>query len=243
MKVSKLQELVPLYINGAMSENDRRVFGQALKQNSVLKQEYMEFYELDSIIGHTESVDLKQLEQLFKTLDLNKSAPAAPKIKPEPQKEPEQPIKPAIPLTESQEIRRVERDLQNYDDDYRPEKFSKEYFLYVFSSPKVAWAIIGLQFVLLSLLAVFRFPHSLPDSAEGNNVEVMNVVFADTATQKDIRELLVDMKAQIANGPTDIGLYTIYIRNNARQTELMIDRLKKSKLILLAEPAFAGKPR
>ena len=242
MIVSKLQELVPLYINGAMSENDRRVFSQALKQNAILKQEYLEFYELDSLIGPSDNFDKQELERLFKSLDLKKSPPIP--SKPSKPVKPVEPRQPSPPLTESQEIRKVERDLQeDYDDDYQPEKFSKEYFLYILSSPKVAWAIIGLQFVLLSLLAAIKFPHTLPsDSGASGDTQVMNVVFADTATQKDIRELLVDMNAQIANGPTDIGLYTIYIRNNTQQAELTIDRLKKSRYILLAEPAFAGKP-
>lgn len=238
MKVSKLQELVPLYINGAMSENDRRVFAQALKQNATLKQEYLEFYELDSVISSADSVDALQLDHLYKNISIKPPAQTAK----HPQKEAAPKPKPLPNLSNTQEITKtVERDFQDYDDENYPEKYSKEYFLYVLSSPKVAWAIIGMQFLLLSLLAVLKFPHTLPSNGEKTETNMINVVFADNATQKDIRELLVNTKAQIANGPTDIGLYTIYIRTSAKQAELVIDNLKKSKLILLAEPAFAGK--
>ncbi len=111
------------------------------------------------------------------------------------------------------------------------------------SSARFAWIIAGAQFVLLIIVVFFSSSMTQnPNSGNGANqisgVTTYNVVFADNATQKDIRELLVSLDAQIANGPTSIGLYTVFVKGSKEEATKTFNKLKNSSLILLAEPSF-----
>ena len=120
--------------------------------------------------------------------------------------------------------------------------FSKEYLADFFTSARLAWGVVIAQFALLITLWLSSTGNGITaigtDGRPISDIATINVVFADSATQKEIRELLASVDAQIANGPTSIGLYTIYIKGNENDAKSVIDKLKKSTLILLAEPSF-----
>ena len=60
-----LRELIPLYVNGALAGKHKMAFEKSLKNDPNLKQEYMEFYEIESYFDQLESVSKQHLDQLY----------------------------------------------------------------------------------------------------------------------------------------------------------------------------------
>lgn len=233
-----LKGQIPLYINGALKGDSRLSFEQALKQNPELKQEYKDFYEIDSLFEMSEDIPELHLEQLFNKIQVSvHSIPSSTQTTKPSETSDKQATK---TVDENADIQDLHLDKELVDDskeDHSSPLFSKESIYDLFLSPRISWGIIIAQFIILISLLF------LPSAGETPNgtalgVKPINVVFADNATQKEIRELLVSFDAQIANGPTSVGLYTIYVKGDQSNAEDVVDKLKKSKLILLAEPAF-----
>lgn len=252
---SRFQEQIALYINGALSDDERSVFEQALKQNPTLKQEYKEFYEIDSVFEAIEDVTDQHFEQIFKKANLvdrtastqtPKESTTAPKPSPPTPATTESAatatakVAPAEPSP--QPVTQVEQLEEVHEGDDADTWHAKESLFDFLMSAKIAWGIVIAQFLLLIVLIVMPSTNGgNPVGADGkilSGENAINVVFADNATQQEIRELLVKFNAQIANGPTEIGLYTIYIKGDKNSASNAVEKLKKSNLILLAEPAF-----
>jgi len=235
-----------------------------------LKQEYAEFYEIESVFAMGENINDQHFDRLFARIQANvKFSPASTQpILPTPAQPTEQestvimrredgidkarakyenagpsPQKNAKPANDSpeHELSSAKPALDDHEDEHLP-FFSKEYLIDFFTSARFAWGVIIAQFILIGTLMFAATGKGNvvigKDGQPVGNVATINVVFADNATQKEIRELLAGVDAQIANGPTAIGLYTIYVKGNQLDAKSVIDRLKKSTLILLAEPAF-----
>ncbi|MGH9962779.1 MAG: hypothetical protein ACREBC_37630 [Pyrinomonadaceae bacterium] len=69
----------------------------------------------------------------------------------------------------------------------------------------------------------------------------IRVVFAGTMDQKQIQDLLLAVRAEIVDGPSSIGVYTIRIGsdNGARPDILaVLERLRHHPSVLFAEPAL-----
>jgi hypothetical protein len=283
VKISQLQAQIPLYINGALQNEERDGFEQALKRDPELKQECKEFHEIESVIDVIEGVADQHFDQLFTRIQANaKFEPLA------------QTQTPAVSEDEATIIMRREdgvdkvgkRALDKTSDltsapgngskykseaktgskrynnlDNKPDSvhassdtnaehedeehagiFSKEFIADFFSSARLAWGVVIAQFALLITLWLTSTGNGITaigtDGSPITDIATINIVFADNATQKEIRELLASVDAQIANGPTSIGLYTIYIKGNEEDAKTVIGKLKKSTLILLAEPSF-----
>ena len=260
-----LREQIPLYINGALTSDEKHIFETALKQDQELKREYLEFHEIESTFDRFEDVSEQHLEQIFKTIlnntqgfnkmtdrtsppvkpsldteasnqELNFTATREVKPQPEPEREPEHPtiIKSA---PQNQEL---ERD-SNIDDITEIQESEGKGFL---SSSRFAWTIAAIQFILLLAVVFYTAPITENTAMSGDaagqisGVTTYNIVFADNATQKEIRELLVSLEIQVANGPTSIGLYTIFVKGSKDEAAKTFNKLKNSNLILLVEPSF-----
>ena len=265
VKISKLQEQIPLYINGALEDQERNIFEQALKADPELKQECKEFHEIESVVDIIEEITDQHLEQLFTRVQAHvKFQPTAT----QPVRVDEEStvimrredgidkassqledassgVNKATTTTSSVHTTTESHKEKLEDEDEHEEHvsiFSKEYLSDFFTSARLAWGVVIAQFALLITLWLSSTGNGIPaigtDGKPISNIATINVVFADNATQKEIRELLASIDAQIANGPTSIGLYTIYIKGNEADAKLVIDKLKKSTLILLAEPSF-----
>ena len=278
-KINQLKEQVPLYINGALQDEERNTFEHALQRNWELKQEYSEFHEIESVF---DNINDQHFDQLFARIQANvKFEPASTQpvlpLSPQSTEEestvimrredgidkarskhgkttsaPEQKTKPVTDgisqaKTASEDIPQstTHQDndaAQHEHDDEHISLFSKEYIVDFFTSARFAWGLAIAQFILIGTLLFTAAGKNITaigsDGRPIADVATINVVFADNATQKDIRDLLGSVDAQIANGPTSIGLYTIYVKGNQNDAKNVINRLKKSTLILLAEPAF-----
>ena len=264
----ELREQIPLYINGALTSDERRSFETALKQDQELKREYLEFHEIESTFDRFEDVSQQHLEQIFKTIlnntqGLNKmadhtsppvkpnlvseprdqeefilSATPEPKQEPEPEPEPE-PESEQPTIIKNAADRNQKVGLESHIDEIN----ESETFGFLNSS-RVAWTVAAIQFVLLLAVVFYTVPIAQNTTLSGNaagqisGITTFNVVFADNATQKEIRELLVGLDIQIANGPTSIGLYTIFVKGSKEEATKTFNKLKNSNLILLVEPSF-----
>jgi len=212
-----LRELIPLYVNGALAGKHKLAFEKSLKNDPNLKQEYMEFYEIESYFDQLESVSKQHLDQLY--LAVTNS------------------------LEELSEVEEAE-----YEHEKLP-KISIDFLHHLLSSARIGWGLAMLQFVILLIVVIFMGSEdSKPVEANKNpaqyiqqqhrNGRKINVIFQDSATHKQIRDLLLKHKAEIFSGPTDIGLYTIIVDVNERAAEKLVKQLRSSSIILLVESAY-----
>lgn len=196
-----------------MVNKDKAIFEQNLRKNPILKREYKDFHKIDSLFDLLEEVDDHYFEQLFK---------------------------------EIQHASKVQKNTEEVDIEATNENRIIEFFKGLYATPQAGWGMSAILFGLLIVSSVISFQSTpLPDQRVltianpiSSNYKSVNIVFADNATQKEIRNLLISFKAQIANGPTATGMYTLYVFGTTAQVHSKIRKLKKSKLILLAEPAF-----
>ena len=63
------------------------------------------------------------------------------------------------------------------------------------------------------------------------NCFLVNVVFNDDALEKEIRGLLTNIGAEIVKGPDQDGLYIVRVKDSAHTREDVLLALKKSKII------------
>ena len=269
VKISNLQEQIPLYINGALQNEERNAFEHAIQQNPELKQEYNEFQEIESVVNIIEEINDQHFEQLFTRIQAN--ANFQPSVTQPVRIEEESTVimrreegidkaskrtvdsttttaeaTSASAITETSQpvsgAQEIPSHKDEHEDDEHASFFSKEHLSDLFTSARLAWGVVIAQFALLITLWISSAGNGInaigTDGRPISDIATINVVFADNATQKEIRELLASVDAQIANGPTSIGLYTIYIKGNETDAKYVIDKLKKSTLILLAEPSF-----
>jgi hypothetical protein len=66
----------------------------------------------------------------------------------------------------------------------------------------------------------------------------LNLIFKDEATHLQIRKLLLQLEAVTVAGPTEIGLYTIEIDGDDKQAQDVLNKLRMSDIVLLADPAY-----
>ncbi len=64
----------------------------------------------------------------------------------------------------------------------------------------------------------------------------INVIFKETATEREIRKLLLSQKARIVDGPYPSGLYVITV--NPEKAARALNVFKKSPLVVMAEKAL-----
>ncbi len=66
---------------------------------------------------------------------------------------------------------------------------------------------------------------------------MVHVVFVDSATEGEIRELLIKLNTVIKGGPTPEGVYTMMLQKGADAGSI-VEALKKSLLVQFAERAY-----
>lgn len=109
-------------------------------------------------------------------------------------------------------------------------------------SPKFSFALILLQFILiLILLSHIWFSQktyytlSTPALIDKNLVKI-NIIFKETAREKEIRELLLSNQAKIIDGPYPSGVYIIGIEKD--KMNKVLDAFKKSNIVEFTEKAY-----
>jgi len=214
-KSNILRELIPLYINGALSGKHKIAFEKSLKNDPNLKQEYMEFYEIEAYFDQLETTSKQHLDRLYNTIKNS--------------------------LDDLQELADEE-----HDEETGPSK-KVDFLHHLLSSPQVGWGLAIIQFVILVIVLIFAGPdnsRSIETNITATQIlqqskgKQLNLIFKDEATHLQIRKLLIQLEAVTVAGPTEIGLYTIEIDGDEQQAQDVLNKLRLSDIVLLADPAY-----
>lgn len=198
--------MMPLYINGRLSESEKNDFESALRKHPELVPELMEFAEIKGGI-----TDLKREAQtlsndLYERILSNigkKEKTESPRV-----------TKPGFRDTIIWVLRRA---------------FSTPQFSW--SVVAVQLVIILALVVIFPKSNNFKTLSEIP-VAKGDS-GMINVVFNEDAKEKNIRELLEQINGSIVSGPTPDGLYIIKIKN-IDDVETVLNKLEDSSIIRLA---------
>lgn len=95
------------------------------------------------------------------------------------------------------------------------------------------------------LLSLFETPkyHTLahPNSLPASGQHDIRVVFAKTADQQHIEQLLRVVRGEVVDGPSSIGVYTVRIgsdNGSSPDIRAVLERLRHHPSVLLAEPGW-----
>lgn len=86
--------------------------------------------------------------------------------------------------------------------------------------------------------AVYRTLSDAP-SARGPVLH-LRVMFSPQATERQIRELLLDVRGEITGGPSPLGVYTVEVPAGRDSLRAVLARLRSEPQVMLAEPAAGG---
>jgi anti-sigma factor RsiW len=204
-----LKEMIPLYLNGQLSDEEQKAFAQGLKDFPELAAEVAEYEAIQASYPELEAeTPFPQQDILFgRIMD---------KIDREE----------TTPVRNQAAAREVKSGWR--------EKLA-DFFYTTFRSPKVAWSVAAVQVVLLVVLLAgmpqrstfqtLTAPGRLPDGRI-----TLNVVFDGNARAKDIRAVLIDNGATIVGGPSAEGRYIVAIGAD-RSPEAVADLLLQSGVV------------
>jgi anti-sigma factor RsiW len=208
-----LKEMIPLYLNGQLSDEEQKAFAQGLKDSPELAAEVAEYEAIQASYPDLEA------ETPFPPKDILFGR-----------------IMDKIDREETSPVRdqAVAREVKS---GWR-EKLA-DFFYTTCRSPKVAWSVAVVQVVLLVVLLAgmpqrgtfqtLTAPGRLPDG-----LITLNVVFDPDTREKDMRAVLIDNGATIVGGPSADGRYIVAIAGN-RSRQAVADAMLQSGVV-----AFVG---
>lgn len=85
-------------------------------------------------------------------------------------------------------------------------------------------------------------PEAAPPTAAAPGV-LVRVVFADGATEKEIRDLLLSLRGQIVSGPSPLGVYTVEVPAGPDPLDRVLANLRARPKVSFAEPVNGGAAR
>lgn len=68
----------------------------------------------------------------------------------------------------------------------------------------------------------------------------LRVMFSPKASERQMRELLLDVRGEITNGPSPLGVYTVEVPAGRDSMRAVLARLRSEPQVMLAEPASDG---
>lgn len=71
----------------------------------------------------------------------------------------------------------------------------------------------------------------------------LRTMFSPQATERQIRELLLDVRGEITGGPSHLGVYTIEVPAGRDSLRAVLARLRSESQVMLAEPAAGEEVR
>jgi len=118
----------------------------------------------------------------------------------------------------------------------------RDFFGPAFASPRVSWAVVGVQMAVILLLVVSVPQTDVPitlSSGQNNQLhgKTVHVVFDSETREMEIRTILNNVEGKIINGPTSNGLYTIIVDED-RDMAQVLKELKNSPAIRFAEKGY-----
>lgn len=194
-----LKEMIPLYVNGQLTEQEKKAFTQGLAEHPELSAEVAEF---------------KAIKESYRDLEAETPFPHQDNLF----------SKIMLQIDREETTKGKEKAAAR---DASPGMLEKlvDFFHDTFISPKVAWSVVAVQVVLLVTLLVAMPGRSTFQTltAPGNGTDerlTLNVVFDEKAAEKEIRALLVKTGATIVGGPSASGLYIVAIPRDQPPEEI-----------------------
>jgi len=208
-EIEKIQELLPLYVNGRLSMKQTAEVEAALEEHPELREGLLDF----EAIGRAYQSMEKETPALSNRI--------YPKI-----------LKNIRPQTVSHDRLRIRNRIRTTGD----------FFAQMFPSPKIAWGLAAVQLIVIVVLIAGnaldrKFTTLTAPSVSGDKGSMVQVVFVDSATEGEIRELLIKLNTVIKGGPTPEGVYTMMLQKGA-DAGATVEALKKSPLVRFAEKVY-----
>jgi hypothetical protein len=205
----KIRDMIPMYLNGTLSKDQIQSFEESIRFYPDLQKELEEFSDIQSVYHRMEKDVNPTSDLLFDRILKNIQADAQPTL-------------------EKNKNRVFHTLFQSFAE--------------WFHSPKVAWVVAAVQLVLIAAILIagpmkqeYRTLSSGQDVSE-SGVQI-NIVFKKEAKESDIRATLQKIKANIIQGPSAQGRYTIQIRDK-KNMKRVLEILRKTDIIRFAEKAY-----
>jgi len=205
----KIRELIPLYLNGRLSEKERQEFEDTLNKYPELKHEVEEFSEIKDVYKEIEHEISIPSSVLYQRILRN--------IKSD--------IKVSSAFLKKGYIEKLQELLRGL--------LSSPRVSWGFAA--VQFAILLLLFVNLLGGDKIRTLTS-EDMPKSEGIKI-NVVFDKESREKEMREVLNKVGAIIIRGPSPEGLYTIEIKEK-QDVEKVLEVLRKTEIVRFAERAY-----
>lgn len=206
-----LKEMIPLYINGRLSDGERAAFETALESDAALRQELSEFEEIAALYpGIEEEIPFPSSDRVFSRIMDNIDAH---------EKKAASPDGPWVLF-------------EKLADFIRTTFFSPRVAWAV-----AAVQLVLLVTLVGTMPDRQEFETLSSGGATTETVLKINIVFEEDAMERDIRALLNQLDAGIVAGPMANGLYVIEI-TEAPSPDEVLKALLDSKLVRLAEPKY-----
>ncbi len=207
-KPDELRELIPLYLNGRLSEHERQEFEDALKVYPELKHELMELSEIKDLY--------REMEREIPPVSENLYAKILSNIR---------------PLTDKEKV----KERKGYTEQLL-ESLKGLFSSPRLSWTVVAAQLVIILFLLTTMPEKDGFRTLTSQSTSQGELTRINVVFKEDAREKEIRGILNAFGATIVSGPSPEGLYTIEIKEDKK--EVVLERLRSSGIVKFVERAY-----
>ncbi|MGD8886028.1 MAG: hypothetical protein PVF34_10415, partial [Gammaproteobacteria bacterium] len=210
-----LRELIPLYINGALAGKHKIAFEKSLKNDPNLKQEYMEFYEIEAYFDQLNTTSRQHLDQLYNNI-INK----------------------LIEADETAEAESAQELSAEKKVDFVHHILTSSQVGWGLAVLQFAVLAVLLIFVVPNNSSSVEAKISATQLLQQTTGRKINVVFRDNATHQQIRDLMLKLDLSMFSGPTEIGLYTVSIDGSEQLARDRLNKLRNSDIVVLADPAY-----
>lgn len=85
--------------------------------------------------------------------------------------------------------------------------------------------------------------YTLAAEAPRLNTVHLRMMFSPRATEKEIRGLLLDVRGQITEGPSPLGVYTVAVPAGGEPVKMLLARLRSEPQVVFVERAAGEEPR
>ncbi len=206
-----LKEMIPLYINGRLSDSERAAFEAALASDPALKQELSEFEEIAALYPDIEEeIPFPSSDRVFSRIMDNIDAQ---------EKKAASPDGPGVLFEKLAEFIRT------------------TFFSPRIAWAVAAVQLVLLVTLVGTMPDTQDFETLSSGGATTETVLKINIVFEEDAMEKDIRALLNQLDAGIVAGPMANGLYVIELTQSPSPDDVL-KTLMDSKFVRLAEPKY-----
>ena len=218
-----IELLIPWYLNETLEEEEKRKVEKYLEQNPASKDEIIVFNLIKSAVTKTDSIISEEISSKFMKMEesIMERISSTSKVK----------IAPKAKEDKSLDT------LSNFLE-----------FRFQPMNPLPLAALLLIQFAIIIGLATKLYIEkpdkytTLSGTESGETiVPKIMIAFNENATEKQIRDTILDINAKIISGPNTSGIYILGIRDHKNKTtvENILKKLRtKKEIIKLAEEAY-----